>query len=86
MYSRRRDTADHHAARCAGRIDAVHSPGRLVAPRCRTRHAASDLRNASPSQVIDVTARIERSQAVGGLINEYREQADDAPSLSSAAA
>jgi hypothetical protein len=39
-----------------------------------------------PVQVIDVTARIERSQAVGGLINEYREQADDAPSLSSAAA
>jgi len=33
MYSRRRDTADHHAVRRAGRIDAVHSPGRLVAPR-----------------------------------------------------
>jgi hypothetical protein len=32
MYSKRRDTTDHHAVRCAGCIDALHRPGRLVAP------------------------------------------------------
>ena len=32
MYSKRRDTTDHHAVRCARCIDALHRTGRLVAP------------------------------------------------------
>jgi hypothetical protein len=36
-------TADHHAIRCAGRIDAVHSPGRLVAPHRGYRRIQGEL-------------------------------------------
>jgi hypothetical protein len=32
MDSKQRDTTDHHAVRCAGCIDALHRPGRLVTP------------------------------------------------------
>jgi hypothetical protein len=41
------------------------------------KDGARDLRCTSPGPTIDITARIERSQALGGLINEYRRAADD---------